>query len=829
MADQADSTPPSSNAQNQERPHPVSAPQSEITAQGILETPSHGIEINFPPTAAGAGEQSGRTDGSPQYVRHMSMPTYASPIRHHRRTPSRTKKVKETLNARSHYGSRDGDEDDGRNVHRINQYEIKEEIGRGSFGAVYRAIDQYGVEYCGNKAVKEFSKSRLRKRANSNLLRQGPNGKQRRPGHLAAGAGFNAPLHRRTSEDRKGEVDSNNSLNLIKEEIAIMKKLSHNNLVALHEVLDDPDEDSLYMIMDMCKKGVVMKVDLGSRADPYDEEVCRCWFRDMILGIEYLHAQGVVHRDIKPDNCLITDDDVLKIVDFGVSEMFEKQSDMATAKSAGSPAFMAPELCVVKHGEISGRAADIWSMGVTLYCLRYGHIPFEKDNMLELYDSIRDDELVIEDEEDKTFEDLIRRLLEKDSKKRITIEEMREHDWITKNGEDPLLSAEENCADLVEPPTQIEMNHAITSNMGNLMSMMRAVKRFKALLSRKRPHVLDGMFGRDSRIVQPPHSLRPRVQGDAAPARSLDAHDRKPMERALTVEGLHRDVPINDEMEKLPKGMDHLVKVASSPDEALQRKDSEQPSTPEKHERQDERPETTPSDHRSTPKSTVSRAFTFPDENDTAKGHAHNPLLDTAFLDIGLDPDDPELHGSPDHPVVAESPPAVDMNIYEQAYQDEMKRIAEARGEKPAMFLNRRVEHREDLKNHAVILDHPIKAAGKVAERMGLTGKSGGGGFAKLIRQAKERQDAGNVGGEEDGEVRGEGAGDEQDDAARALADPKALPAEEDEAGDNVQDDLPDRTARPQRPLEGLRGSMALDMPGAFPMTPEAGASKRLG
>ncbi|KAK6439476.1 hypothetical protein LTR95_004309 [Oleoguttula sp. CCFEE 5521] len=605
-----------------------------------------------------------------------------------------------------------------------------------------------------------------------------------------------------------------------------MKKLSHDNLVALHEVLDDPDEDSLYMIMDMCKKGVVMKVGLGERAEPYDEEVCRCWFRDMILGIEYLHAQGVVHRDIKPDNCLITDGDVLKIVDFGVSEMFEKQSDMATAKSAGSPAFMPPELCVAKHGEVSGRAADVWSMGVTLYCLRYGHIPFEKDNMLELYDSIRDDALVIEDEQDKTFEDLIRRLLEKDSKKRITIEEMREHDWITKNGEDPLLSAEENCADLVEPPTQIEMNHAITGNMGNLMSIMRAVKRFKALLSRKRPHILDGMFGRDSRIVQPPHTLRPREQGVAAISRSSDAHDRKPMERGLTVEGLHRDVPINDDMEKLPKGMDHLVKVASPPDEALQRKQSEGPSTPDKNSRPDDRPETTPSDHRFMPKSTVSRAMTFPAENDTAKGHAHNPLLDTAFLNIGLDPEDPELHGSPDHPVVAESPPAVDMNIYEQAYQDEMKRIAEARGEKPAMFLNRRVEHREDLKNHAVILDHPIKAAGKIAERMGLTGKAGGGGFAKLIRQAKERQDAGKEVAENDGGE--EAAEGEQDDAA-ALADPAKLPAEEDEIRDHVRDELPDRTARQQQPVEGLRGSMALDMPGAFPKTPEAGASKRLG
>lgn len=85
----------------------------------------------------------------------------------------------------------------------------------------------------------------------------------------------------------------NNSLDLIKEEIAIMKKLHHTNLVALIEVLDDPEEDSLYMVLEMCKKGVVMKVGIDDRADPYDEETCRCWFRDMILGIEYRKRAGL--------------------------------------------------------------------------------------------------------------------------------------------------------------------------------------------------------------------------------------------------------------------------------------------------------------------------------------------------------------------------------------------------------------------------------------------------------------------------------------------------------------------------------------------------------
>lgn len=66
-----------------------------------------------------------------------------------------------------------------------------------------------------------------------------------------------------------------------------MKKLHHPNLVQLIEVLDDPDEDSLYMVLEMCKKGVVMKVGLEENADPYSDERCRHLFRDLLLGIEY--------------------------------------------------------------------------------------------------------------------------------------------------------------------------------------------------------------------------------------------------------------------------------------------------------------------------------------------------------------------------------------------------------------------------------------------------------------------------------------------------------------------------------------------------------------
>jgi [calcium/calmodulin-dependent protein kinase] kinase len=247
------------------------------------------------------------------------------------------------------------------------------------------------------------------------------------------------------AEQRANEAKD--ALYFIRKEVAIMKKLNHQNLVQLIEVLDDPTDDTLYMVLEMCKKGVVMKVDLNQRAEPYPEEQCRHWFRDLILGIEYcksarcllvlrqerpadahgrtVHSQGILHRDIKPDNLLLTEDDVLKISDFGVSEMFQKSDEMRTAKTAGSPAFLPPELCVAKHGDVSGKAADIWSMGVTLYCLRYGRLPFEEENVIAMYNAITTQEPQLPEGENPDFVDLMGKVLEKDPDKRITMAELR--------------------------------------------------------------------------------------------------------------------------------------------------------------------------------------------------------------------------------------------------------------------------------------------------------------------------------------------------------------------------------------------------------------------
>jgi [calcium/calmodulin-dependent protein kinase] kinase len=668
----------------------------------------------------------------PKPSRYASTPSSESPQRHYRRNPKVRRPVKETLNARSEYTT---SQDDGTAEHRINQYVIKQEIGRGSFGAVHLAVDQYGNEF----AVKEFSKSRLRKRAQSHLLRK-PRGRKR------PSDGFNSPLHRHPSgnEDEHGK----NPLYLIKEEIAIMKKLNHNNLVSLIEVLDDPTEDSLYMVMEMCKKGVIMKVGLEERADPYSDEQCRCWFRDLILGIEYLHGQGIVHRDIKPDNCLLTNDDVLKIVDFGVSEMFAKDSDMFTAKSAGSPAFLPPELCVVKHGDVSGRAADIWSMGVTLYCLRYGRLPFEKQSIFELYEAIKNDPVVCEEETDDNFKDLILRILEKDPSKRITMRELRAHPWVTRNGSDLLLPEEENIAQIVEPPTEEEMNTAITRNVGHIMAVMKAAKRFKRLLGpAKADPVMQSILGQEyeSHFVEPPLEMDPEEGFSAShilmgsKSQSVTSYNREPQERENVLRGYHQ------QREKSPEISDSASKYTTQQNPVLgsstkhsvgvtpERQDSGSISSCKLRTNLVDDLQTTFFPQSPSPQKTLSRASSATTKRSVegTRGHARDPLEEVfPYLFIGpstytgsvqegehdtdmernpyqsetLLSDEPletTLAGDEVIPIVSESPGAAEFDIYETAYRQEIARIRKLtlarEGSLPKVYLTRRVEDKDEV------------------------------------------------------------------------------------------------------------------------------------
>ncbi|KAG9348649.1 hypothetical protein JZ751_002389, partial [Albula glossodonta] len=278
-------------------------------------------------------------------------------------------------------------------------------------------------------------------------------------------------------------------LNRVYQEIAILKKLDHLNIVRLVEVLDDPSDDNLHMAFELMQKGPVMEVP---SENPFTEEQAHFYFRDIVLGIEYLHYQKIIHRDIKPSNLLLGDDGHIKIADFGVSNEFEG-SDALLSSTAGTPAFMAPETLTDDYQIFSGKALDVWAMGVTLYCFVFGKAsqqlkhspihyscPFIDEYILALHNKIRNKHVVFPETPSisEDLKDLILRMLEKDPEQRMTIPEIKVHPWVTKGGTDPLPLEEEHC-------TVVEVTEEEVQNSVKLVPSLSAVILVKSMLRKR--------------------------------------------------------------------------------------------------------------------------------------------------------------------------------------------------------------------------------------------------------------------------------------------------------------------------------------------------------
>ncbi|KHN32080.1 serine/threonine-protein kinase GRIK1-like isoform X2 [Glycine soja] len=208
-------------------------------------------------------------------------------------------------------------------------------------------------------------------------------------------------------------------------EVLIMKMLEHPNIVNLIEVIDDPETDNFYMVLEYVEgkwicEGSGPTCGLG-------EETARRYLRDIVSGLTYLHAHNIVHLDIKPDNLLITCHGTVKIGDFSVSQAFEDDKD-ELRRSPGTPVFTAPECILgVKYG---GKAADTWAVGVTLYCMILGEYPFLGDTLQDTYDKIVNNPLVLPNDMNPPLKNLIEGLLSKDPSLRMTLGDVAEDSWV---------------------------------------------------------------------------------------------------------------------------------------------------------------------------------------------------------------------------------------------------------------------------------------------------------------------------------------------------------------------------------------------------------------
>ena len=170
-------------------------------------------------------------------------------------------------------------------------------------------------------------------------------------------------------------------------EIKIMQRLRHPNIVAFYEVIDDPRCSTLFMIQEFMLRPLMPDKLINP---PIEVPQCRKYFRDVLRGVAYLHACEIVHRDIKPQNILISNSGVAKIGDFGASA-FTGGHECSTY--LGTPAFTAPELSLPKdqwelcHSMMP--AVDVFALGATLYTLVVGHPPWMGVNEIVLASKIK--------------------------------------------------------------------------------------------------------------------------------------------------------------------------------------------------------------------------------------------------------------------------------------------------------------------------------------------------------------------------------------------------------------------------------------------------------
>ncbi|CAH3193330.1 unnamed protein product [Porites evermanni] len=215
----------------------------------------------------------------------------------------------------------------------------------------------------------------------------------------------------------------------IENEIAILKKVDHPNIIRLWEIFDN--KTHLYLVMDLVKGGELFDriVEKGN----YTEKDASDLIRQILSAVDYLHDKGIVHRDLKPENLLYyspDEDSKIMISDFGLSKTEDDDSMMATA--CGTPGYVAPEVLRQKP---YGKAVDCWALGVICYILLCGYPPFYDESDANLFAQIMRGEYEFDspywDDISESAQHFITCLLQVDPKKRYNCKQALDHPWIS--------------------------------------------------------------------------------------------------------------------------------------------------------------------------------------------------------------------------------------------------------------------------------------------------------------------------------------------------------------------------------------------------------------
>ncbi|XP_023414094.1 death-associated protein kinase 2 isoform X1 [Loxodonta africana] len=220
----------------------------------------------------------------------------------------------------------------------------------------------------------------------------------------------------------------------IEREVNILRQVLHPNVITLHDVYENRTD--VVLILELVSGGELF--DFLAQKESLSEEEATSFIKQILEGVNYLHAKKIAHFDLKPENIMLLDKDIpiphIKLIDFGLAHEIE---DGVEFKSIfGTPEFVAPEIV---NYEPLGLEADMWSIGVITYILLSGASPFLGDTKQETLANITavsydfDEEFFSQTSE--LAKDFIRKLLVKETRKRLTIQEALTHPWIMLKGD----------------------------------------------------------------------------------------------------------------------------------------------------------------------------------------------------------------------------------------------------------------------------------------------------------------------------------------------------------------------------------------------------------
>ncbi|XP_055302048.1 serine/threonine-protein kinase SIK1 isoform X4 [Sitodiplosis mosellana] len=251
----------------------------------------------------------------------------------------------------------------------------------------------------------------------------------------------------------KSQLDSGN-LEKVYREVEIMKRLDHPHIIRLYQVMET--KLMLYIVSEYASQGEIF--DYIARYGKMSERAARQKFWQILSAVEYCHKRGIVHRDLKAENLLLDSNMRIKIADFGFSNFFHPDELLATW--CGSPPYAAPE--VFEGKRYVGPEIDVWSLGVVLYVLVCGALPFDGSTLQSLRDRVLSGRFRIPFFMSQDCESLIRKMLVLDPHRRYTIEQIKQHRWMMIEVMDPISLAcdsqnalTRNATAITEPNEQI--------------------------------------------------------------------------------------------------------------------------------------------------------------------------------------------------------------------------------------------------------------------------------------------------------------------------------------------------------------------------------------